>query len=118
MSQKSHLIFAFVAGMVGSAIMHYVAPTLVFAQDQTPVAKEVRAQSFALVDPSNNVIGIFSSEPLPGAQFRVAPNMPRPTEPAPDSSVKLPSRIVLRDPNGRLIWTPDGYTKILPLTMK
>ena len=108
MSQKSHLIFAFVGGMVGSAIMHYVAPTLAFAQDQTPVAREVRAQSFALVDPSNNVIGIFTSEPLPGAQFRVAPG----------SSVKLPSRIVLRDPNGRLIWTPDNYTKVLPLTMK
>ena len=53
MSQKSHLIFAFVAGLVGSGIMHYVAPTLAFAQDQTPVAKEVRAQSFTLVDPSN-----------------------------------------------------------------
>ena len=108
MSQKSHLIFAFVAGMAGSAVVYYVAPTLAFAQDQTPVAKEVRVQSLALVDPSNNVIGIFTSEPVTGVQFRVAPGSP----------VKLPSRVVLRDPNGRLIWTPDSYTKILPLTVK
>jgi hypothetical protein len=113
-SQKSHLIFAFVAGMVGSGIMHYVAPTLAFAQDQTPVAKEVRAQSFTLVDPSNNVIGTFTSEPLPlpGVYFRFR------GAPAPGSPVNVPSHIVLRDPNGRVIWTPDTNTKMLPLTMR
>ena len=115
MSQKSHLILAFVAGMVGSAIMHYVVPPLAFAQDQTPVAKEVRAQSFTLVDSSNNVIGTFTSEPLPlpaGAYFRFR------GVPAPGSPVNVPSHIVLRDPNGRVIWTPDTNTKMLPLTMR
>ena len=108
MSQKSHVIFAFIAGMVGSAIMHYLAPPLAFAQDQTSVAKEVRAQSFTLVDSSNNVVGTFTSETLPGAYLRFAPGAP----------ANLPSRIVLRDPKGRVIWTPDSSTKMLPLTMK
>jgi hypothetical protein len=107
LSQKSNLIFSFVAGMAGAAIMHYTAPSLAFAQDQAPVAKEIRAQSFALVDASNNVIGTFTSEPLQGVSVRW-----------PGTPLKLPSRIVLRDPNGRVIWTPDSSTKLLPLTMR
>ncbi|HEY7390991.1 MAG TPA: hypothetical protein VH640_20910 [Bryobacteraceae bacterium] len=107
MSQKSHLIFAFVAGMAGAAVMHYAAPTLALAQDQTPVTKEIRAQSFALVDASNNVVGTFTSEPVQGVTIRW-----------PGTPSKVPSHIVLRDPNGRVIWTPDASTKMLPLAMR
>jgi len=110
LNQKLNLTVALAAGLVGSAIMHYVAPPLAFAQDQAPVAKEIRAQSFTLVDQSNNVIGIFTSEPLLGAQARIAPGLPVP--------VKAPSHVVLRDQSGRVIWTPDSNTKLLPLTMR
>lgn len=108
MSQKFYLMVAVVAGMIGSAIMHYAAPPLAFAQDQSSITKEVRAQSFVLIDSSNNVIGTFTSEPLPGFQARVAPG----------TSVTVPSHIVLRDANGRLIWTPDNYARMVPLTIR
>jgi hypothetical protein len=109
MSQKSNLIFAFLAGMAGSAVMHYAAPRLAFAQDQPPVAQEIRAQSFALVDASNNIVGTFASEPLPGITVRWSGT---------PLKLPLPSHIVLRDSNGRTIWTPDAGTKLLPLIVK
>ncbi len=114
MNQKLNLTVALAAGLVGSAIMRYIAPAPAFAQDQTPVAKEIRAQSFTLVDQANNVIGIFTSEPLPGAQVRVAPG----SSVGVPSPVRVPSHVVLRDQSGRIIWTPDSNTKLLPLTMR
>jgi hypothetical protein len=107
-NQKLNLTLALAAGIIGSAIMHYIVPPVAFAQDQTPNAKEIRAQSFALVDQANNVIGVFTSEPLPGAQIRIPPG----------SSAKVPSHIVLKDQSGRVVWTPDSNTKLLPLTMR
>jgi hypothetical protein len=114
LNQKLNLIVALAAGLVGSAIMHYIAPPLAFAQDQAPVARDIRAQSFTLVDQANNVIGIFTSEPLPGAQVHVAPG----SSVRVPSPVRVPSHVVLRDQNGRVIWTPDSNTKLLPLTMR
>jgi hypothetical protein len=106
-SQKSNLILAFFAGMAGAAITQYAAPRLALAQDQNPVTKEIRAQSFALVDASNNVVGTFTSETLQGVTVRW-----------PGTPSKLPSHIVLRDPNGSVIWTPDSSTKMLPLAIR
>jgi hypothetical protein len=118
MNQKLNVFVALAGGLIGSAIMHYVASP-VFAQDQTPVAKEVRAQSFALVDQSNNVIGVFTSEPVAGS-FRIipAPGSTADGAPVPGFQTRIPSHIVLKDANGRVIWTPDNNTKILPLSMR
>jgi hypothetical protein len=105
MNQKLNLTLAFTAGLLGSALMHYIAPPPAFAQDQTPAqtpaAKEIRAQSIALVDPSNNVIGVFTSEPL-----------------SPATSPKAAARVVLKDQRGRVLWTPESNTKLLPLSLK
>ena len=108
MNNKLTIVVALAAGLSGSALMRYVAPPVAFAQDRTPVAKEIRAQSFTLVDQSNNVIGVFTSEPVQGA-FRDVPG---------SSTAKGPMHIVLRNPNGRVIWSPDDNTKLLPLTMR
>jgi hypothetical protein len=44
---------------VGGLLSRYVAPTPVNAQTTPTPIKEVRAQSFALVDGHDNVIGTF-----------------------------------------------------------
>ena len=108
-NQKAQLIVAVAAGLAGSAIMRYVAPPPAYAQDQTQAPKEIRTQSVALVDQSNRVVGTFTTEAVPGAPVRIAPGV---------SVTTAPSHIVLRDASGRVIWTPDAGTKILPLTMK
>jgi hypothetical protein len=108
MNQKVNLIIAVAAGLAGSAIMRYIAPPPAFAQDQTQAPKEIRAQSIALVDQSNRVVGTFTSE-APSAPVRIIPGV---------SVTAAPSHIVLRDASGRVIWTPDAGTKLLPLTMK
>ncbi|MDQ1469028.1 MAG: hypothetical protein QOJ99_508 [Bryobacterales bacterium] len=108
MNNKLTMGVALAAGVCGSAIMQYLAPPLAFAQVQMPVAKEIRAQSFRIVDQSSNVIGVFTSEPVQGA-VRDVPGT---------STQKVPMRIVLRDQNGCVIWSPDVSTKLLPLTMK
>jgi hypothetical protein len=97
-NQKTQLIVAVAAGLAGSAIMRFAAPLPAFAQDQTQTPKEIRTQSVVLVDQSNRVVGTFT------------------TAAAPLSTA--PAHIVLRDASGSVIWTPDGTTKILPLTMK
>ena len=104
MNQKLNLIAAFAAGLFGSGIMHYISSAPVLAQDQTPVTKEIRAQNFTLVDASNAVIGTFTTDPPAGLQAR--------------ANVKVPSHVILRDQNGRVIWTADSGTKFLPLTTK
>jgi hypothetical protein len=84
-----------------------IAPAPVFAQAPVqilpapapaattprPVTKEIRAESFALVDQYDNVVGTFAAEP---------------------KGIRLPARIVLRDSYGREIWTAGGST-IRPL---
>ena len=100
MNKKLNIAIAVAAGLFGSVVMHYVAPPLAFAQDQT-AAREIRTESVALVDSSNNVVGVFTPEPVPGA----AAASPR-------------RRIVLKDSRGQDIWTPEGNTKLLPLTMR
>jgi hypothetical protein len=108
MNNKLTIGVALAAGLSGPAIIRYVAPPVALAQDQMPVAKEIRAQSLTLVDQSNNVIGVFTSEPVQGA-IRDVPG---------SSTPKVPMRIVLRNQNGRVIWSPDVSTKLLPLSIK
>jgi len=94
---------AIVAGLLGSAIMQYA-----FGQNQPAVTKEIRAQSFVLVDPANNVVGTFASEPFPNTVTLVVPGVPP----------KVPYHVVLRDPTGQVIWTPENPTKLVPLSSR
>ena len=81
---------ALVAGSVGGLLTHYIAPPVALAQNQAPITKEIRAQSFTLVDPSDHTVGTFSYEP------------------APDPRPMTPPRIVLRDSVGRELWSAGG----------
>ncbi len=79
-----------VIGLLGGVLSHYVMPVSVLAQTQPP--KEIKAQSFALVDDRNNTIGTFKPafDPITGA----------PT-------------VVLLDRNGRELWRAGASVKVL-----
>jgi hypothetical protein len=60
MNQKWTLILALAAGFVGSALFHGLSLVSVYAQVPSAAPKEVRAQSFVLVDNSNTALGRFA----------------------------------------------------------
>jgi hypothetical protein len=97
MSKAPTVTLALAAGLVGGLLSRYVAPPSAFAQDKAKVTKEVRAQSFTLVDPSDHAVGTFTFDPGPLAQS--GPN----TIP-----FSVGGRVILRDSNGREIWSA-GY---------
>jgi hypothetical protein len=103
LNRKLNFVVAIVAGFLGSTILQYA-----FGQSQPAVTKEVRAQSFVLVDPANNVVGTFASEPIPNTVTLVVPG----------AAPKLPYHVVLRDPAGRVIWSPENPTKLVPLSSR
>ena len=93
MNKTLTVTLALVAGFVGGLLMRYIVPPVALAQNQAPITKEIRAQSFTLVDPSDHTIGTFTYEPAPGA-FAIRP--------------MTPPRIVLRDSGGRELWSAGG----------
>lgn len=100
---------ALVAGLAGGLLTRYVIPPAAFAQDQAPITKEIRAQSFTLVDVFDRSIGTFTFEPTGNLRF---PSQPAPGRPMPPM---LPGRIVLRDYSGREIWSAGG-SAVRPLS--
>ena len=54
------MALALAAGLAGGILSQYIAPALVHAQAQTPMPKEIRAQSFTLVDASGNRVGALT----------------------------------------------------------
>jgi len=96
MNKKLSIALALVAGLLGGLLTRYIAPPTAFAQDQAPIAKEIRAQSFTLVDQLDRTIGTFTFEP---AEVKVLNQRKQPMP---------PTRIVLRDSNGREIWSAGG----------
>ncbi len=91
MNRNLNLLLALTAGLLGGALSRYITPVL--AQAQAPVAKEIQAQSFVLMDDKNRVVGTFksSSEALPGN----------------------PPAVVLTDRNGREIWRAGNSFRVL-----
>ena len=57
---KQNLVLSFAAGLLGGAISHYLSPQLVHAQSQAP--KEIRAESFVLVNANGTMLGTLSDE--------------------------------------------------------
>jgi hypothetical protein len=57
---KRNVVLSFAAGLLGGTISHYVSPQLVRAQSQAP--KELRAESFLLVNEKGIVLGTLSDE--------------------------------------------------------
>lgn len=56
---KRIVVIAFAAGVMGGVISHYVSPPLVHAESSP---REVRAQSFVLINERGTVVGTFSEE--------------------------------------------------------
>jgi len=101
MDKNLSIALALGAGLLGGLITRYVAPPAAFAQNQAPIAKEIRAQSFTLVDPMDRAVGTFTFEPADIPQLS--------PQPAPGRSAPVRNgRIVLRDSSGRQIWTAGG----------
>ncbi len=92
MNTRLAVAIALVAGFLGGSLTRYIAPPVAFAQDQTSISKDIRAQSFTLVDSSDHTIGTFTTESISGPTYRQpAKNQPQ-------------RRIVLRDSSGCEIW--------------
>ena len=103
--RKLNLIFAFAAGLLGGIISRNIPAPAVHAQNAVPVqppanpaAREVRAQSFVLVDGMNRVAGRFTTTPQGTERHAGNPQ----------------ERVVLRDSEGREIWSAGG-SAIRPL---
>ena len=60
MNQKWTLILALAAGFAGSALFQGLSLVSVHAQVPSALPKEIRAQSFVLVDDSNTALGRFA----------------------------------------------------------
>lgn len=114
--QKLNLTLALAAGLLGGFISRNVTLPSVHAQNPTPAPffpilpppsptdnatapREIRAQSFTLVDGADNVVGTFT----------VAPDqwIGR------DGSISRGGRIVLRDARGREIWSAGNTVRPL-----
>jgi hypothetical protein len=110
MNNKLTVAVALFAGLAGGMLTRYIAPPSVFAQAQNPaVTKEVRAQSFTLVDQYDNVAGTFTAESMGAAGiFTPKGGLPQMQLQRP------PMRIVLRDAHGHEIWSAGG-SAIRPL---
>jgi len=92
MNRKLNLSLALAAGLLGGVLSRYIAPLPVLAQAGPP--KELRAQSFVLVDDKNNVVGTFTAS-TPG---------PKPVQ---------NQTVVLLDRNDKEIWRAGVSVRVL-----
>ena len=58
-----HLTLALAAGLLGGLLSRYLTPTPVFAQAQAPAPRQIRAQSFVLVNERNTAFGLIGFDP-------------------------------------------------------
>ena len=68
--KKLNLALSIAAGLLGGVLSHYVWTQPVQAQARKPAPKEIRAQSFVLVNDKDQVEGVFSVD-LSLVQIRV-----------------------------------------------
>ena len=59
MHRKVNFTLALAAGLLGGVLSHYLIPTPVFAQAQAPAPREIRAQSFVLVNKQGTPLGLM-----------------------------------------------------------
>lgn len=89
MKKATTVTLALAAGLFGGLLSRVFAPSPAHAQDAaaTEPAKEIRAQSFVLLDQMGKEAATFSVE---------------------SNNNTRGARIVLRDPNGRTLWSAGG----------
>jgi hypothetical protein len=85
MNRTATLCLAILAGVAGGVASRYFVPVTAFAQAQTILPKEVRAESFILTDDSGKTLGVFTAKPQ---------------RPAGE-----PPSIILLDAKGKQIWS-------------
>jgi len=78
------LVLAFAAGVMGGLLSQAIATKPVLAESQAPPPREIRAQSFVLVDEAGSVLGKFSVDGVGRPALR------------------------LFDSRGREIWSAEG----------
>jgi len=87
MNRTFTLSLALGAGLMGGLLSRYIAPLPAFAQTQAQ--REIKAQSFVLVDDKDNIVGTFKP-----------------------SADRTPT-VVLQDRNGRELWRAGVAAKVL-----
>jgi len=92
--RKVNLLLSIAAGLLGGICSHFFLAPPVHAQSEAPLSKEVRAQSFVLVNDKGVVLGTFCS----GSKDRPI--------------------IRLFDADGREIWSAGGLSIARPYTGK
>src|SRR5579872_2972473 len=92
--KRLNLLLAFSAGLLGGLCSRYFSPPFVHAQSEMPPPREVRAQSFVLVNDKGLILGTFSA----GARDRPV--------------------IKLFDVSGHDIWSAGGPSLLHPHTGK
>jgi hypothetical protein len=94
MNWRVQLGLSLAAGLLGGVLSHYVSPELAHAAQVAPAApKEVRAQSFVLVNEDGSPAGLF------GFDLNGRPN------------------VRLFDRAGKVIWSTDGKASTRPLAV-
>lgn len=88
MNSKLILSVAVAAGLAGGMLSRYIAPAPVLAQNQPSVPKEIRAQSFVLVDQKGTAFGLLGFSPK--------------GEPV----------IKLLDAQGKTLWSTETFLKL------
>jgi hypothetical protein len=114
MNKTLTIVLALGAGLLGGILTRYIAPPAAHAQDQAAIAKEIRAQSFTLVDQFDHTAGTFAYEPLPGARMMLRRPPFTDNQTPPDRVI--PGRVVLRDAGGHEIWSAGANSLIRPVT--
>lgn len=88
MNRSLTLVLALAAGILGGLASRYLTPVVVFAQTPTPAPKEIRAQSFVLVNAQGVPMGLMGTDP-PGGPI-----------------------IILKNENGTTIWSTKARLSI------
>ena len=91
MNRKLNVGLSLAAGLLGGMLSHYVSLEPVRAQLQPAPAKELKAQSFVLVDEQGATAGVFGFD-------------------------KDGASIQLMDKTGKVIWTANGRANLRPLS--
>ena len=60
MSNKTTIVLALAAGFLGGIVSQHIAPPPVYAQAQPAVPREIRAESFVIVDTNGVPRGAFA----------------------------------------------------------
>jgi len=94
MNRKLNLGLSIAAGLPGGFLSHYISPGLVHAQTQAaPPPKEIKAQSFVLVNGDGSPAGLFGF----------------------DEDGK--ANVILLDKTGKVVWTASGKANGRPLSV-